>query len=482
MDYLSLNLYEIRDELEKGSITSLELTKMCLQRIKETSDINALVSVCEEYALKTAQRIDEDRKNGKKLGPLAGIPIVIKDNINLVGTKTTCSSKFLENFVSPYTATCAQKLIDADAVIIGKANMDEFAMGSSTENSAFGPTLNPRDKSCVPGGSSGGSAATVAANQCFASLGTDTGGSIREPASFCGVVGLKPTYGRVSRFGVVAFASSLDQVGPLTRSVKDSAIMLKVIAGEDLKNDMTSSTKPVPDYENISSNVKGLKIGVAKEFFNDKLDSSVKKALDSALELYKANGAEIVDINLPSLDAALGVYYILSSAEAASNLARFDGVKYGVQAKKFSDITDLYFKSRTQGFGKEVKRRIMLGNYVLSSGYFDAFYRKAKKVQKVIKKEFNDAFSKCDIIISPTTANTAFKLGEKSGDPLAMYLTDIFTVPINIAGLPAMSVPVGKSEKGLPIGMQLIAKEFDEEMIFKFGKLFEEKSKEAQNV
>ncbi len=482
MNYLNLNLFEIRDELEKGNITSLELTKMCLQKIKETSDLNTLICVCEEFALDTAKRVDEDRKNGKKLGKLAGIPIVIKDNINLVGTKTTCASKFLENFVSPYTATCAQKLLDADAVIIGKANMDEFAMGSSNENSAFGPVLNPRNKAYVPGGSSGGSAATVASCQCFASLGTDTGGSIREPASFCGVVGLKPTYGRVSRYGVVAFASSLDQVGPLTRCVQDSAIMLSVIAGEDQKNDMTSSTNSVPDYEKIDTNVKGLKIGIAKEFFNDKLDKEVREALDKAIETYKANGAEIVDVSLPSLDAALGVYYILSSAEAASNLARFDGVKYGVQANKFADITDLYFKSRSQGFGKEVKRRIMIGNYVLSSGYYDAFYRKAKKVQKVIKKEFENAFSQCDIIISPTTANPAFKLGEKSGDPLSMYLTDIFTVPINIAGLPAMSLPVGKNHEGLPIGMQLIAKEFNEEMIFRFGKLFEEKNKEAQNV
>ena len=480
MDYLELGLCDILKELQDGKVTSVELTKICLQRIKETSDLNTLISVCEDFALNTAAKIDEDRKNGKKMGLLAGVPIVIKDNINLIGTKTTCASKFLANFVSPYTATCAQKLLDAGAVIIGKANMDEFAMGSSNENSSFGPVLNPRDKTCVPGGSSGGSAATVAANQCFASLGTDTGGSIREPASFCGVVGLKPTYGRVSRFGVVAFASSLDQVGPLTKSVKDSALMLKVIAGEDLQNDMTSSTNKVPDYENIPDSVKGLKIGIAKEFFTDALDKDVKLSLDKAIEFYKANGAEVVSVELPSLKAALGVYYILSSAEAASNLARFDGVKYGVQAKKFDDITDLYFKSRTQGFGSEVKRRIMLGNYVLSSGYFDAFYRKAKKVQKVIKKEFCDAFSKCDILISPTTASPAFKLGAKSGDPLAMYLTDIFTVPINIAGLPAMSLPVGKNKDGLPIGMQLIAKEFDEEMIFRFGKLFEEKG--AQNV
>jgi len=481
MDYLNKSLYEIKELLESGKISSVELTKKCLEQIKKTQNINSLISVCEDFALETAKRVDEDRKNGKKLGALAGIPIVIKDNINLKGTKTTCASKFLENFVSPYTATCAQKLIDADAVIIGKANMDEFAMGSSNENSAFGAVKNPKNTECVPGGSSGGSAASVSAYQCFGALGTDTGGSIREPASFCGVVGLKPTYGRVSRYGVVAFASSLDQVGTLTRSVKDSAIMLEVISGQD-KNDMTSMAEKVPNFSNIKSDVKGLKIGIAKEFFNENLNEEVKKSLDDAIAFYKKNGAEIVDISLPSLDKALAVYYIISSAEAASNLARFDGVKYGVRAEKFSDIGDLYFKSRSQGFGGEVKRRIMLGNYVLSSGYFDAFYRKAKKAQKVLKQEFSDAFSKCDVMISPTTANVAFKIGEKSSDPLSMYLTDIFTVPINIVGVPAMSIPCGKNKKGLPIGMQLIAKEWNEEMLFRFGKIFEENHKEEQNV
>ena len=481
MDFLSKNLYEIKELLDSGKISSLELTQKCLEQIKKTQNLNALISVCEDLALKTAKRVDEDRKNGKKLGALAGIPIVIKDNINLKGTTTTCASKFLNNFVSPYTATCAQKLLDADAVIVGKANMDEFAMGSSNENSAFGVVHNPVNTNYVPGGSSGGSTASVAAFQCFGALGTDTGGSIREPASFCGVVGLKPTYGRVSRYGVVAFASSLDQVGPLTRSVKDSAIMLEVISGHD-NNDMTSSLNEVPNFSKIKSDVKGLKIGIAKEFFNDKLNSEVRSKLDDAIAFYKSMGAEVVDISLPNIDKALAVYYILSSAEAASNLARFDGVKYGVRAEKFSDITDLYFKSRSQGFGSEVKRRIMLGNYVLSSGYFDAFYRKAKKAQKVLKQEFSNAFSKCDVIISPTAGSTAFKIGEKSSDPLAMYLTDIFTVPINIVGVPAMSIPCGKDKNGLPIGMQLIAKEWNEEMLFRFGMCFEENHKEAKNV
>lgn len=481
MDFLNLNLWEIRDKLNNKEITSENLTKLCFERIKQTQNLNALISTCEDFALETARKIDKKRASGEKLGILAGVPLVIKDNINLKGTKTTCASKFLENFVSPYTATCAQKLLDADAVIIGKANMDEFAMGSSNENSAFGVVRNPVDTDCVPGGSSGGSAASVASFQCFGALGTDTGGSIREPASFCGVVGLKPTYGRVSRYGVVAFASSLDQVGNLTRCVRDNAIMLSAICGID-KHDMTSVNKETINFENtITGSVKGLKIGVAKQFFNDKLNPEVKNAVCSAIELYRQNGAEIVDIDLPSLDTALAVYYILSSAEATSNLARFDGVKYGRQAPKFDDVIDLYFKSRTQGFGKEVKRRIMLGNYVLSSGYFDAFYRKAKRVQKVIQNEFNNAFSKCDLIISPTTANPAFKIGEKSSDHLAMYLTDIFTVPINIACLPAMSVPCGKTLSGLPIGMQLIAPMWQEGTLFNAGDFYEN-HKEGQNV
>ncbi len=481
MDYLKLNLYEVKEKLDTGEITSYELTKRCFEQIEKTKDLNTLISTCEEFAFQIATEIDRRRLAGEKLGKLAGIPIVIKDNINLKGFKTTCASKFLENFVSPYTATCAQKLLDEGAVIIGKANMDEFAMGSSNENSAFGAVRNPVNPNYVPGGSSGGSAATVASFECFGSLGTDTGGSIREPASFCGTVGLKPTYGRVSRYGVVAFASSLDQVGTLTRSVRDSAIMLNCISGED-KFDMTSSKQQVPDFEKcITGNIQGVKIGVAREFFSDKLSGEVRKALDNALDFYKANGAELVDVSLPSLDTALSVYYIISSAEATSNLARFDGVKYGVQAKNFNDIVDLYFKSRTQGFGKEVKRRIMLGNYVLSSGYFDAFYRKAKGVQKVIEKEFETAFSKCDVLISPTTANPAFKIGEKSGDHLAMYLTDIYTVPVNIAGLPAMSLPCGKSKDGLPIGMQLIAPKWREDTLFNVGEFFES-HKEAKNV
>ena len=477
MDYLNLNLYEVSKLLKQGKVSSEQLVRECLKQIENTEDLNALNCVYADMALKQAKEIDKRLANGEDVGALAGVPVVIKDNINMIGTKTTCSSKFLENYVSPYNATVVQKLIDSGAIVIAKANMDEFAMGSSNENSAFGCVKNPVNKNCVPGGSSGGSAATVASHQCFAALGTDTGGSIREPASFCGVVGLKPTYGRVSRYGVVAFASSLDQVGPLTRSVKDSALMLSVIAGED-KNDMTASKKPVDDYlKNIDNGVKGLKLGVPRQFFTDKLDPEVHDALNQAIQTYKDMGAEIVDIELPSVDVALAVYYILSSAEAASNLARFDGIRYGVRAKNYDDVIDLYYKSRTQGFGKEVKRRIMLGNYVLSSGYFDAFYNKAKRVQKVIKKEFVDAFKKCDALLAPTTATVAFELGSKSKDPVAMYLTDIFTVPVNIAGIPSISIPCGKDKNGMPIGMQIMGNHFDEAKIFQVANALENQLK-----
>ena len=473
MDLLDLSMTEVIAKLNAGEVTSVELVNLCKKRIEETTRLNALISTCFDTALSQAKDIDDRRKKGEKLGALAGVPVVIKDNINLVGTKTTCASKFLANYESIYTATCAQKLVDAGAVIIGKANMDEFAMGSSNENSAFGPVKNPVDETRVPGGSSGGSVCSVASKQCYASLGTETGGSVREPASFCGVVGLKPTYGRVSRYGVVAFASSLDQVGPVTRTVKDNALLLSVIAGKD-NFDMTSAAVEVPNYlASIDKGVKDIKIGIAKQFFTDSLDSEVRARLDEAIEWYKANGAEIVEVSLPSLDKALAVYYVLSSAEASSNLARFDGIRYGVRASNYTDIVDLYFKSRTQGFGKEVKRRIMLGNYVLSSGYYDAFYRKAKRVQKVIRQEFLDAFKKCDVLLSPTTATTAFKLGEKSSDPVAMYLTDIFTVPINIAGVPSLSIPCGVDKLGLPVGMQIIGSHFDEATIYQVANAYE---------
>lgn len=480
MNYLDCSIKEILENLTSKKITSEELVKLCFDRIESTDTLNALNSTYKEQALIQAKEIDKKRQSGEKMGALAGVPLVLKDNINLKNTKTTCSSKFLENYVSPYTATCAQKLVDAGAIIIAKANMDEFAMGSSTETSAFGICKNPIDPTRVPGGSSGGSACTVAAKQCFGSLGTDTGGSIREPASFCGVVGLKPTYGRVSRYGVVAFASSLDQVGPITRTVEDSAILLNILAGED-QNDMTASKESIPDYTaDLNKGVNGIKIGVPKQFFTNELSVEVRDALLGAIENYKKLGAECVEIDLPNVDKALAVYYIVSSAEAASNLARFDGIKYGKRANNYDDLVDLYYQSRTQGFGKEVKRRIMLGNYVLSSGYFDAFYRKAKRVQEIIKREFLEAFEKCDVLVSPTTATTAFKLGEKTKDPVSMYLSDIFTVPVNIAGVPAISIPCGFDSQGMPIGMQLIGRHFDEKMLFRVANAFEASTKEAK--
>ena len=480
MDYLDLDLFTVSQLIKDKKITSEQITRQCLDRINSTKGLNALNCVCDEMAIKRAKDIDARLQKGEDVGVLAGVPIVIKDNINMTDTPTTCSSKFLSNYVSPYNATVVQKLLDAGAVIIAKANMDEFAMGSSNENSAFGPVKNPVDPTRVPGGSSGGSACTVAAKQCFAALGTDTGGSIREPASFCGVVGLKPTYGRVSRYGVVAFASSLDQVGPLTRTVKDNAIMLGVLAGQD-PNDMTASSAPVDDYlKDIDKGVKGLRLGLPKQFFTNKLDDDVRLALRQAVQTYKDMGAEIVEVDLPSVDVALAVYYILSSAEAASNLARFDGIRYGQRAKEYSDVIDLYYKSRTQGFGAEVKRRIMLGNYVLSSGYFDAFYNKAKRVQKIIKREFVEAFNKCDALLAPTTATVAFKLGEKAQDPISMYLTDIFTVPVNIAGIPSISIPCGLDKDGMPIGMQIMGKHFDEAKIFRVANAFEKAQKEGR--
>lgn len=477
MSYLDLSILEISKLLRSGKVTSEQLTNECFVQIEKTAHLNALNSTCKDLALKKAREIDEKLKNGEKLPILAGIPIVIKDNINMIGTKTTCSSKLLENYESIYDATVVEKLKENGAVIIGKANMDEFAMGSSNENSAFGICKNPIDETRVPGGSSGGSAATVASKQCYASLGTDTGGSIRLPASFCGVVGMKPTYSRVSRYGVVAFGSGLDQVGPLTRTVKDNAIMLNAISGYDSKEN-TSSKVEVPNYlSEIKDNIKGLKIGVAKEFFALGMNEEVKNAVENAIEFYKENGAEIVEVELKNIDLALAVYYVLSSAEASSNLGRFDGIRYGARSNEYKDLTDLYVKSRTNGFGKEVKRRIMLGNFVLSSGYFDAYYQKAKKVQQLLSNEFDQVFKKVDALISPVSPNVAFKIGEKSNDPLEMYLTDVYTVPVNIVGNPAISFPCGKNSEGMPIGLQLIGRKFDEQTLYTLANFYEENKK-----
>lgn len=473
MEILDKSLTEIIKDLNSGVVTSEQLVLVCIKRIENTKELNALNSTCFDEALERAKSIDKKRLAGEKVGRLAGAPIVIKDNINKVGTKTTCSSRLLENYESVFDATVVKKLEDEDAVIIAKANMDEFAMGSSNENSAFGPVKNPVNTEYVTGGSSGGSAATVKAKQCFASLGTDTGGSVRQPASYCGVVGMKPTYSRVSRYGVVAFASSLDQVGPITRTVEDNALMLEILAGYDEKEN-TSSKLPVPSYcKNLSGSVKGLKIGVAKEFFALGMDKEVKDAVDNAINFYKDNGAEIVEVSLKNIDLALSTYYVLSSAEASSNLGRFDGIRYGVRAKNYSDLEDIYTQTRTQGFGKEVKRRIMLGNFVLSSGYFDAYYKKAQKVQQLLKAEFDECFTKCDVLISPVSPTTAFKLGEKTNDHIKMYLNDIYTVPVNVVGVPAISFPCGSDSKGLPIGLQLIGKMFDEQTLYDMANYFE---------
>lgn len=474
MDYTKLSLLEVSELIHSQKVTSEEVTKQIIEKINNTKHLNALNSYNFEEALAEARLVDEKIKNGEQLPVLAGVPVVIKDNINIKGEKTTCSSKMLKDYVAVYDATVVEKLKAQHAILIAKSNMDEFAMGSSNENSAFGPVLNPIDTTRVPGGSSGGSAASVGANQCYGALGTDTGGSIREPASFCGVVGLKPTYGRVSRYGVVAFASSLDQVGPLTKTVKDNAIMLGAIAGHDPK-EVTSSTAEVPNYlAEIKSSIKGLRIGIAKQFFELGMDEDVKVAIDNLINFYKQNGAEIVEVDLENIDLALPIYYILSSAEASSNLGRFDGIRYGYRAKEHDDLVDLYVKTRSQGFGKEVKRRIMLGNFVLSSGYYDAYYNKAKKVQTLLEESFENAFKKCDALISPACPSTAFKLGEKVNDHIKMYLSDIYTVPVNIVGSPAICFPCGKDKNGLPIGAQLIGRKFDETTLYTLANYYEE--------
>lgn len=472
MDYTSLSLYEVSKLLKERKVTSVELTKQCLDNIEKNKDLNAVLSVRREEALKEAETADKILDEGKGTY-LTGVPLLIKDNINLKGTKTTCGSKFLENYESIYDATVVEKLKKENAIILGKANMDEFAMGSSNENSAFGVCLNPVDKTRVPGGSSGGSAASVAANLCFASLGSDTGGSIRQPASFCGVVGLKPTYGLVSRYGLVAYASSLDQIGPLTKTVKDSMILLSSIMGYDEKENTSERVEKVDYLKNLNSSVKGLKIGVPTNFLEMGMDESVKNAINSSIEFFKNNGAEIVDVKLDKIEKSLPVYYTIACAEASSNLGRFDGIRYGRRAENFTDLVDLYFKSRTEGFGKEVKRRIMLGNFVLSSGYFDAYYKKAIKVQQIIKQEFNKAFENVDVILTPTSPFTAFKIGEKVNDHIKMYLSDIFTVPVNIASLPAINIPCGKDENNLPIGLQLIGNKFSEQTLFNVADFFE---------
>lgn len=465
-----MNLYELSigqaaTSLAKGEISSEELTKSCLNRIEEVEkDIRGFVSLDPESALKQAKKADERIKKNE-CGKLCGIPLSIKDLLCTKGVKTTCGSKMLENFIPPYNATVVEKLQQEGMVMLGKATMDEFAMGSTSETCAFGVPKNPWNKEYVAGGSSGGSAATVASGECLGSLGSDTGGSIRQPASLCGVVGLKPTYGRVSRYGLVAFASSLDQIGPLTRNVEDSAIIMNTIAGYDEK-DSTSVKKETIDYTSaLVDGVKGLRVGVPKEYFGEGLDPEVEKTVLNSVELLKQAGAEVVDISLPRTDYCVAVYYLIAPAEASSNLARYDGVHYGYRDKEADSLMNLYKNSRSQGFGDEVKRRILIGTYALSSGYYDAYYKKASQARTLILNDFKAAFEKCDVLISPVTPTPAWKIGDKNDDPLAMYLSDIMTLSANLAGIPGMSVPGGFSSDGLPIGIQLQGPHFREDVL-----------------
>src|SRR5438445_6078724 len=469
-----LTIDEIRGAIAGGQKTASALAQDFYTRIRqEDPEIGAFLTLCEDRALKQAGLIDQMAAEGQPLPPLAGVPVAIKDVMVTRGVRTTAGSKILDNFIPPYDCTAVARLEAAGAVILGKLNCDEFAMGSSTENSAYHAVHNPRDKSRVPGGSSGGSAAAVAAEMAVATLGSDTGGSIRQPASFCGVVGLKPTYGRVSRYGLIAFASSLDHVGPLTKTVKDAAIVLRTIAGRD-PMDSTSAELPVPDYvAELDTPVKGLKIGVAKEYLGEGLGAETRSAIEAAIQKLASLGCEIVEVSLPHTKYAIPAYYLVATGEASSNLARFDGVRYGYRAENVRSLSDMYRRSRDQGFGAEVKRRIMLGTYALSAGYYDAYYLKAQRVRTLLTRDFEEAFKKVDAIVAPTSPTEAFKLGEKVDDPLAMYLADIYTVTANLAGIPGISIPVGQTKEKLPIGMQVFGKHFAESMILRVSNAYE---------
>lgn len=472
-DITNLTVHELIEKLDKNELTSKEIVEAYEKRINEKEkDVESFITLTLDEAKKQAEKIDESRT-----GRLSGIPIGIKDNICEKNVKTTCASKMLENFVSPYDATVVEKLNENQIVSLGKLNMDEFAMGSSTENSAMKITKNPWNLNKVPGGSSGGSAAAVAANLVPWALGSDTGGSIREPASFCGVVGLKPTYGLVSRYGLVAFASSLDQIGPITKDVRDAAILLNVIAGYDEKDSTSAKVEKINYEKSLKNDVKGLKIGVPKEFFGDGINEEVKSKLKEAIETYKSMGAEVEEFSLDVAKYALATYYIIACAEASSNLGRFDGIRYGYRTKNYTNLKELYKNTRTEGFGEEVKRRIILGTYVLSSGYYDAYYKKAQKVRTFVKNQFDNAFEKYDVLLTPVAPTTAFDIGQKSSNPMEMYLADICTVSINIASVPAISIPAGVDKRGMPIGMQLIGNRFQEQTILNAAYAFEQKTK-----
>lgn len=471
MQLTDLSLFEASEKLEKKEIKASELTEAFLRRI-ETLDpqINAYITLCAESSLDAAKAYDE----GKVKGALAGLPIAVKDIFLSESIQTTCASKILKGYIPPYSSTALQKLQDQGIVLLGKLNMDEFAFGSSNESSYFGPCKNPWNFEYVPGGSSGGSAAAVSARLCLASLGTDTGGSIRQPSSLCGIVGLKPSYGRVSRYGVIAFASSLDQVGPMTQDVRDAALLMNHIAGFDPK-DSTSVQKEVPDYLlSLKKDLKGIKLGLPKEYMSDGIHEDVRKSMEASVQCFQALGAEIIDVALPHTEYAIPTYYIIGSAEASSNLSRFDGIRFGYRYPSAKSLEEVFTQSKSKGFGDEAKRRIMLGTYALSAGYYDAFYLKAQKVRTLIQNDFHNAFQKVDALITPTTPEAAFKIGEKNQDPITMYLNDIFTINANLAGLPGISLPNGFSQNGLPLGLQILGKHFAEETILQIAYAFEQ--------
>ena len=478
MEIYELTVHELLEKLDKKEITKEEVLTSYQNRIKEKEkDVQAFITITDKEAKEQLKKIKEEENTSK----LAGIPIGIKDNICTKGVKTTCASRMLENFISPYDATVIEKINNERLISLGKLNMDEFAMGGSTEHSYFKKTKNPWNLNKVPGGSSGGSAAAVAAGLVPWALGSDTGGSVRQPAAFCGVVGLKPTYGLISRYGLVAFASSLDQIGTLTKDVEDAAILLNIIAGHDEK-DTTSANREKIDYTKcLQNDVKGLKIGIPKQYFGDGINSEVKDAINEVIKQYEKMGAIVEECSLDVADYALATYYIIACAEASSNLGRFDGIRYGYRTKDFSDLKDLYKNSRSEGFGEEVKRRIILGTYVLSSGYYDAYYKKAQQVRTLVKNEFENNFKKYDVILTPTSPNVAFDIGSKIDNPLEMYLSDVCTVPVNIAGLPAISIPCGVNSEGMPIGFQLIGNHFEEATILNAAYAYEKERKFRQN-
>lgn len=474
MDILSYTAVELAAAIREGKTTAVEAMQAVLQKIEETEKtINAYVTIDKEAALQKAAEVQKRIEAGELTGPLAGVPVAIKDNMCTEGVLTTCSSKILENFIPTFSAEAVLNLEKAGAVMIGKTNMDEFAMGSTTETSAFGVTRNPWNTEHVPGGSSGGSAAAVAASECFFALGSDTGGSIRQPASFCGVVGLKPTYGTVSRYGLIAYGSSLDQIGPLTKDVTDCATVMEVIASHD-KKDSTSVERKDTDFTSaLVEDVKGMKIGIPRDYFGEGLDAEVKEAVLAAAKVLEEKGAIVEEFDLSLVEYAIPTYYTIAAAEASSNLERFDGIKYGYRTPEYEGLHNMYKKTRSEGFGAEVKRRIMLGSFVLSSGYYDAYYLKALRVKAMIRKAFDEAFAKYDIILGPVAPTTAPKLGESLSDPLKMYLGDIYTISVNLAGLPGISVPCGKDSKGLPIGLQMIADSFEEKKLIRAAYTFE---------